>query len=117
MIVSKTFKVGPSDNLSFTGPDEAVPLTSLVIYGKSTQNGVPTPDLPVPISYVASDGTMTMTVIAGGSAQTISIPMSAGLKGIKYVEPTPTPTEETYLVTKDGEYLVTKDGEYLTIEE
>lgn len=114
MIVSKTFKVGPSDNLSFTGPDEAVPLTSLVIYGKSTQNGVPTPGYPVPISYVASDGTMTMTVIAGGSAQTISIPMSAGLKGIKYVEPTP--VEATYLVTKDGDYLVTKDGEYLTIE-
>lgn len=114
MIVSKNFKVGPSNSISFTGPDEAVPLTSLIIYGKSTQNGEPTPGSPVPISYVASDGTMTLTVIAGGNTQTISIPVSAGLKGIKYVEPTP--TEATYLVTKDGDYLVTKDGEYLTIE-
>ena len=114
MIVSKNFKVGPSNSISFTGPDEAVPFTSLIIYGKSTQNGEPTPDSPVPITYVASDGAMTLTVIVEGSAQTITIPMSAGLKGIKYVEPTP--AEDTFLVTKEGNYLVTKDGEYLTIE-
>jgi hypothetical protein len=106
MIVSKTFKVGPSDNLSFTGPDEAVPLTSLVIYGKSTQNGVPTPDSPVPISYVASDGTMTLTVVSGGSTQTISIPVSAGLKGIN------TSLAYKYLVG-NGAYLVTQDGKRL----
>lgn len=113
MIVSKTYKVGPGDSLSFTGPDEAVPLTSLIIYGKSTQNGTPTTSVPVPITYVASDGTMTLTVTAGGSTQTISIPMSGGLKGIKYVEPAP--SEDTFIVTKDGDYIVTVDGDYLTL--
>lgn len=113
MIVSKTYKAGPNSSISFTGPNAAVPLTNLVIYGKSTQNGTPTESDPIPIAYVASGGTLTLSVTAGGSTQTITIPASVGLKGIKYTPPAP--QEETYLVTKDGDYLVTQDGKYLTL--
>lgn len=111
MIVSKVFKWGPSSSLSFTGPDEEAPLESLKIFGKSTQNGTPSVSAPVPISYIASGGTIVLTVTAGGNSRTISIPVSNGLKGIKYIE-----NPYKYLVG-NGMYLTTQDGTRLTAKE
>lgn len=40
----------------------AAPLCGLTVYGKSTQNGTPTPDAPVPIVSAGDDGSITMKV-------------------------------------------------------
>ena len=40
----------------------AAPLCGLTVYGKSTQDGTPTPDAPVPIVSAGDDGSITMKV-------------------------------------------------------
>ena len=40
----------------------AAPLRGLTVYGKSTQDGTPTPDAPVPIVSAGDDGTITVTI-------------------------------------------------------
>lgn len=47
--------------LALTDSAEA-PLTGLVVYGKSTQDGTPTPDAPVPIVSVGEDGSVDIGV-------------------------------------------------------
>lgn len=63
----------------------AAPLCGLTIYGKSTQDGTPSPDNPAPIVSAGADGVIkvmvsTSTVTAGGQQLAISTPY--GLPGI-----------------------------------
>lgn len=60
------------------------PLRGLVVYGKSTQDGTPTPDAPVPIVSVGDDGTVNVTVEGGddNTVQTLPISTPDGLCGI-----------------------------------
>lgn len=58
-------------------------LQGLIVYGKSTQNGTPTPDAPVEITSTSDSGSVTVTVSDGGeNSQTLTIPTSIGLYGL-----------------------------------
>lgn len=52
---------------SVIGIDDGLntPVNGLRIYGRSTQDGTPTPDAPIEIESVADDGNLTVTTIGG----------------------------------------------------
>lgn len=59
------------------------PLCGLTVYGKSTQDGTPTPDAPVPIVSAGDSGTVVVTLSDGkGKTQTLTLPTPNGLPGI-----------------------------------
>ena len=61
----------------------AAPLCGLHIYGKSTQDGTPTPDAPVPIVSAGDGGTVVVTLGDGGAkTKTITLSTPGGLPGI-----------------------------------
>ena len=58
-------------------------LKALHIYGKSTQDGIPSPDNPVPIVSAGDGGTITVTIGDGADErQTIALQTPNGLPGI-----------------------------------
>lgn len=60
-----------------------VPLCGLSVYGKSTQDGTPTPDAPVPIVSAGDGGSVAVTLSDGkGKTQTLTLPTPTGLPGI-----------------------------------
>ena len=61
----------------------SAPLCGLTVYGKSTQDGKPTPDAPVPIVSAGDGGTIVVTLSDGnGKTQTLTLPTPTGLPGI-----------------------------------
>lgn len=59
------------------------PLCGLTVYGKSTQDGTPSPDAPVPIVSAGDSGTVVVTLSDGkGKTQTLTLPTPNGLPGI-----------------------------------
>lgn len=59
------------------------PLCGLTVYGKSTQDGTPTPDAPVPIVSAGDSGSVAVTLSDGnGKTQTLILPTPNGLPGI-----------------------------------
>lgn len=73
----------------------AAPMCGLHIYGKSTQNGTPTPDAPVPIVSAGDGGTIVVALSNGNDkTQTLTLPTPNGLPGIpvtsggNYTDPT-----------------------------
>lgn len=61
----------------------AAPLCGLTVYGKSTQDGTPSPDAPVPIVSAGDGGTIVVTLSDGNSkTQTLTLPTPDGLPGI-----------------------------------
>lgn len=61
----------------------AAPLCGLTVYGRSTQDGTPTPDNPVPIASAGDGGTIVVTLSDGNEkTQTLTLPTSNGLPGI-----------------------------------
>lgn len=61
----------------------AAPLCGLNVYGKSTQDGTPSPDNPVPIVSAGDGGTIVLTLGDGdGKTQTLTLPTPTGLPGI-----------------------------------
>lgn len=61
----------------------AAPLCGLTVYGKSTQDGTPTPDAPVPIVNAGDGGTIVVTLSdRSGKTQTLTLPTPNGLPGI-----------------------------------
>ena len=61
----------------------SAPLCGLTVYGKSTQDGKPTPDAPVPIVIAGDCGTIVLTLGDGdGKTQTLTLPTPTGLPGI-----------------------------------
>ena len=73
----------------------SAPLCGLTVYGKSTQDGTPSPDNPVPIVSAGDSGTITVTIGDGASEQqTLTLPTPNGLLGIpvtsggNYTDPT-----------------------------
>ena len=61
----------------------SAPLCGLTVYGKSTQDGTPTPDAPVPIVSAGNGGTIAVTLSDGnGKTQTLTLPTPTGLPGI-----------------------------------
>jgi len=107
MIVYQIKKIGPQANPSFTGDTESTPLSNMVIFGRAWQNGTPTVDDPVNIEYIGPTS-LSLSVSAGGSTSSITIPISAGLKGLKY--------EEYWYLVGNGSYLTTQNGDRLVIK-
>lgn len=61
----------------------SAPLCGLTVYGKSTQDGTPSPDNPVPIVSAGDGGTITVTIGDGADErQTIALQTPNGLPGI-----------------------------------
>ena len=61
----------------------AASLCGLTVYGKSTQDGTPSPDKPVPIVSAGDGGSVAVTLSDGnGKAQTLTLPTPNGLPGI-----------------------------------
>ena len=61
----------------------SAPLCGLTVYGKSTQDGTPTPDAPVPIVSAGESGSVAVTLSDGnGKTQTLTLPTPTGLPGI-----------------------------------
>ena len=61
----------------------AAPLCGLTVYGKSTQDGTPSPDNPVPIVNAGDGGSVAVTLSDGnGKTQTLALPTPNGLPGI-----------------------------------
>lgn len=61
----------------------AAPLCGLTVYGKSTQDGTPTPDAPVPIVSAGDGGSVVVKVSDGnGKEQTLTLQTPNGLPGI-----------------------------------
>ena len=61
----------------------SAPLCGLTVYGKSTQDGTPTPDSPVPIVSAGDGGSVVVTLSDGnGKTQTLTLPTPNGLPGI-----------------------------------
>lgn len=61
----------------------SAPLCGLTVYGKSTQDGTPTPDAPVPIVSAGDGGAITVTISDGADEQkTITLQTPNGLPGI-----------------------------------
>lgn len=61
----------------------AAPLLGLTVYGKSTQDGTPTPDAPVPIVSAGDGGTIVVTLSdKNGKTQTLTLPTPNGLPGV-----------------------------------
>lgn len=59
------------------------PLQGLKVYGKSTQNGTPSPESPVPIVSAGDGGSIDLTVSNGADlSQSMSISTPNGLPGI-----------------------------------
>lgn len=61
----------------------SAPLCGLTVYGRSTQDGTPTPDAPVPIVSAGDGGSVAVTLSDGnGETQTLTLPTPNGLPGI-----------------------------------
>lgn len=61
----------------------SAPLCGLTVYGKSTQDGTPTLDAPVPIVSAGDGGTVVVKVSDGnGKEQTLTLQTPTGLPGI-----------------------------------
>ena len=61
----------------------SAPLCGLTVYGRSTQDGTPSPDNPVPIVSAGDGGTILVTVGDGADGQqTIALQTPNGLPGI-----------------------------------
>lgn len=61
----------------------SAPLCGLTVYGKSTQDGTPSPDNPAPIVSAGNGGTITVTIGDGADErQTIALQTLNGLRGI-----------------------------------
>lgn len=60
----------------------SAPLCGLTIYGKSTQDGTPTPDAPVPVVSAGDGGTVVVTLGDGAKTKTITLSTPGGLPGV-----------------------------------
>lgn len=61
----------------------SAPLCGLTVYGRSTQDGTPTPDAPVPIVSAGDGGSVAVTLSDGkDKTQTLTLPTPNGLPGI-----------------------------------
>ena len=85
------FRAKAKGNISKKGHGEAVniidsiesELNGLKLYGKSTQDGTPTPDNPIPVVSAGDGGTITVTVSDGADqSQTLPVSTPNGLPGI-----------------------------------
>ena len=71
--------------IALTDSAEA-PLSGLVVYGKSTQDGTPTPDAPVPIVSVGEDGEISCRVYGGNLGPSSFYEGNKSMNGITFTD-------------------------------
>lgn len=103
MIQTKVLTYGPDSTVSFDGPEETTAVRGITIYGKSTQNGIPTPQNPINIVSIASDGSLTVSAVYDNDTASWTVSVN-GLRGIKVVD------NPYKLLVGNGAYLTTQDG-------
>jgi hypothetical protein len=57
-------------------------LQGMTVYGKTTQDGTPTPDAPVPLVSAGDDGAVDVTVEGSGVTQTLTLSTPNGLPSV-----------------------------------
>lgn len=73
-----------------------------IIYGKTTQDGTPTPDAPIDLVSVGDSGSITVSVTGDKDAQSMTLTTPDGLAGIP--------------VTSDGNYTDTNGQQWISDE-
>lgn len=58
------------------------PFVGMTICGKTTQNGTPTPEAPIPLVSVGNGGSIAVTISGVDAEQTVSVPTPGGLPGV-----------------------------------
>jgi hypothetical protein len=82
-LASATAVIESASGESVTVSDASdVNLYGLRIFGKTTQDGIPTPDAPVDLVSVGSNGSITVGVTSEREAQSMTIATPNGLPGI-----------------------------------
>ena len=84
---NEAYKETPTEAITGTSivvtPKEDDILKSFSIYGKTTQNGTPTPNFPVELVSVGASGSIAVSVTDGdGNKQTVAVQTPNGLCGI-----------------------------------
>lgn len=99
----------------------AAPLCGLNVYGKSTQNGTPTPDAPVPIVSAGDSGSVAVRLTGANMLEGTKPGVKSTVYGITYtidesgVLITGTATNDfTVLLHNDSKYRLTHGIYYLT---
>jgi hypothetical protein len=99
----------------------AAPLCGLNVYGKSTQDGTPTPDAPVPIVSAGDSGSVAVKVTGANVLEGTKPGVQSTVHGITYtidengVLITGTATNDfTILLHDDNKYRLTRGIYYLT---
>ena len=105
MIVQKRTTVGPGTSLTFTGGDIPVGLHTLTIYGRSEQATTPSSSNPVAISSVASGGSLTVYFASGLEADSYTLTLANGLKGLKMAPGGYLVGNDMYLMNNLGQKL------------
>ena len=83
----ETYKEAPTESVTgtsivVTNKEDSI-LKSFIIYGKTTQDGTPTPDAPVDLVSVGAGGSIAVSVTDGeGNTQTMVVQTPNGLCGI-----------------------------------
>lgn len=97
------------------------PLCGLTVYGKSTQDGTPTPDAPVPIVSAGDSGSVAVKVTGANMLEGTKPGVQSTVYGIAYtidengVLITGTATNDfTILLHDDNKYRLTRGIYYLT---
>lgn len=81
LFVPKFANTAEGETLVLTDSAEGA-LQGLKVYGKTTQDGTPTPAAPVPLVSVGDDGAVDVTVEGDGSTQTLTISTPSGLPSV-----------------------------------
>jgi len=99
----------------------SAPLCGLTVYGKSTQDGTPTPDAPVPIVSAGDGGSVTVKMTGANMLEGTKPGVQSTVYGITYtvdengVLITGTATNDfTILLHDDNKYRLTRGIYYLT---
>ena len=99
----------------------AAPLCGLTVYGKSTQDGTPTPDAPVPIVSAGDSGSVAVKVTGANVLEGTKPGVKSTVYGITYtvyengILITGTATNDfTLLIHDDNKYRLTHGIYYLT---
>lgn len=99
----------------------SAPLCGLTVYGKSTQDGTPTPDAPVPIVSAGDGGSVTVKMTGANMLESTKPGVKSTVYGITYtvdengVLITGTATNDfTILLHDDNKYRLTRGIYYLT---
>jgi hypothetical protein len=78
---SAVIKSASGESIAVSDSSHGKPYT-LKIYGRTTQDGVPTPDAPVELVSVGNSGSITVNVTGDNESQSVTVATPNGLPGI-----------------------------------